>query len=245
MAPKILLLQARAADDPMAAHELNCVVTLSGLAESCFDVFDLTTRTDHHEVVKSRDWDAVVIGGSGDYYISKRDLPEYWRFMELLRALVASEVPLLAICYGFHALVDALGGEVVHDPPSTEVGTYEMVLTSAGKKDPLLGTMPEAFAAQMGHKDKAIRLPPKAINLCYSDACEYQGFKLDAKSIWAVQFHPELTMETNLHRFDHYNEGYARHFDEAQRQRARAGFGPSVEANELLARFFALTIWEK
>ncbi len=38
--------------------------------------------------------------------------------------------------------IDALGGDVIHDPDNTEVGTFEVELTDAGRQDPLFGDLP-------------------------------------------------------------------------------------------------------
>lgn len=151
---------------------------------------------------------AVLVGGSGDYLVSKGNLPFFAETLEFLRRLVAADHPTFASCFGFQCLVEALGGRIVYDPESAEVGTFEVTLTDEGRADDLLGHLPPAFAAQQGHKDRAAELPPGAIHLASSRLSPYQAFRLRDHRIWATQFHPELDRETNEERYQRYLEHY-------------------------------------
>lgn len=179
---------------------------------------------------------AVLVGGSGDYLVSRGNLPFFDRTLEFLRRLVDSDHPTFASCFGFQCLVEALGGRIVYDPANAEVGTFEVTLTEAGRRDELLGRLPPRFAAQQGHKDRAEELPPGAVYLASSELSRYQAFRLRGHRIWATQFHPELDRRTNAERYQRYLEHYRGQVDFGGEE-AAATFTDSPESEALLRAF--------
>jgi len=238
MSLKVLLLQARNPDDPVRGEECQSFADKTGLPVEQIIPHDLLSGPPSIERV--RQFDAVMVGGSGDYYVSKRSLPSFDAQLDLLGTVVATGFPLFASCFGFQILVQTLGGEIVHDPVNVEVGTYELTLTEAGQEDPLLGLLPPVFAAQLGRKDRAERLPDGVLHLASSSRCPYQAFRVPDQPIWATQFHPELDMASNRLRFDRYLKGYAEHMSEEERDEARRGFGESPATDILLPAFLDL-----
>jgi len=238
MSIKVLLLQARDADDPMAAHEHQCFVDRTGLAAENIVVHDLCNGPPRSERVRA--FDAVMVGGAGDYYVSKQNLPQFDAFLDLLREIIAVGHPSFVSCFGYQCLVFALGGEVVFDPDNTEVGTFELTLSPAAREDPLFGDLPEEFLAQMGHKDRAVRHPDGIPNFASSQRCPLHALRIPGQPIWATQFHPELDRKTNRDRFRHYLEGYATHMSPEQQQASLDGFRESPEASDLLRKFLKL-----
>ncbi len=235
---RLLLLQARNPGDPVRRDERECFAEQSGLNLEQIATHDLLKSPPTARELAT--CDAVFIGGSGDYYVSKGNLPNQDRFYDSLRELVSVGKPTFASCYGYQSLVVALGGDVLHDPPATEVGTYTVTLTEAGQRDELFGQFPASFAAQMGHKDRATRHPEGLCNLASSELSPNQAFRIPGKPIWATQFHPELTRERNYGRFLRYLEGYASHLSEAERQAMTEKFQASPHTVELLRRFISL-----
>jgi GMP synthase (glutamine-hydrolysing) len=181
-----------------------------------------------------------MMGGSGDFYVSKRNLPGFERLLETLAEVVEVAHPTFASCFGFQCLVEALGGEIVHDPENTEVGTFELELTENGRHDPLIGILPDTFLAQLGRKDRASRLPESCRCLARSHQIPYQAFSIPDTPVWAFQFHPELDKGDNLERFNRYWEGYAPHMSLEERERTLARFRESPETEKLLSRFTEL-----
>ena len=51
-----------------------------------------------------------MVGGSGDYYVSKANLPHFEETLEVLQAVVSVGHPTFASCFGFQLMVRALGG---------------------------------------------------------------------------------------------------------------------------------------
>ncbi len=235
---RILLLQARDPDDPMGAHERRCFVRRTGLPDASFVPHDLCQGPPR--VRDLARFDALMVGGSGDYYVSQGNLPDFEGYLEFLRELVARGHPTFASCFGYQSLVRALGGNVIHDPPNTEVGTFELTLTEAGREDPLFGALPPRFMAQMGHKDRAAQIADGVPNLARSLLSPFQALRIPGQPIWATQFHPELDRSTNTDRYLHYIEHYAPGTSEQERQALLSRFTDSDESSELLPRFLKL-----
>lgn len=238
MVPRVLLLQARNPEDPVREEERRSFSEKTGLSLEQIVPHDLLTGPPSIEQVRL--FDAVMVGGSGDYYVSKRSLPEFDSQLELLASIAETGFPMFASCFGFQILVQALNGSIVYDPVNVEVGTYELQLTPAGVEDPLLGCLPPSFAAQLGRKDRAERLPDGVTHLASSERSPFQAFRIPGKPIWATQFHPELDLESNRLRFDRYLKGYAQHMTEQEREEARRRFGPSPHTDCLLPGFLDL-----
>ena len=239
MTPRFLLLQARHPDDPARGEEVASFALRLGVSTAEVATHDLLGGPPTLAAVRRQA--ALLIGGSGEHYVSKRNLPHYEAFFALLREVVEVGHPTFASCFGFQCMVEALGGDIVHDAENIEVGTYELSLTVEGRSDELLGALPERFFAQMGRKDRAARLPDGVPGLASSERCPFQALRIPGKPIWAFQFHPELDAADNRRRFLQYLDGYAPHLSGADRERALRAFRDSSrEVHELLPRFVAL-----
>lgn len=132
----------------------------------------------------------VVVTGSHSM-VSDR---EAWSeaLVPWLREAVATQTPLLGICYGHQLLAHALGGVVGHHPDGPEIGTVEVALHAPARDDPLLGRLPLRFAAQSVHWQSVRTLPPGALLLAGSAHEPHHAFRVGACA-WGVQFHPEFS----------------------------------------------------
>ena len=238
MTPKLLLLQTRRETDPARHEERVSFARRMGLPVEAVVPHDLLLGPPSLQKVKQ--YDAVLIGGAGEFDVSKRNLPYQEATLQRLREMVDLGSPMFASCFGFQMLVEALGGHIIPDPAATEIGTYALRLTPQGKADELFSVLPDVFWAQLGHKERAASLPPGVINLAYSDLVPYEAFRVPGKPIWATQFHPELDLEDHLVRFRRYMNVYAKLFTEEQIQEMWERFRPSPEAEKLLPRFLEL-----
>ena len=235
---RILLLQARKEDDPAQFDERKSFADRCDLPLDNVVPFDLLSGTPTLKQV--RQYDALMIGGSGEFYVSKRNLPGFETVVELLGEITAVSHPTFASCFGFQLLAHALGGEIIYDPSSIEIGTYPITLTEVGKQDDLFSYFPEIFNAQLGRKDRAVRLPETVLHLAGSERAPYQALRVLEKPIWGTQFHPELTRAENLARFNRYLEDYAGVLDETEIQKAVARFQESPETEALIGRFLRI-----
>ena len=154
MQVRILLLQARVSGDPIAGEELRSFTDRAGIDDGSIVPWNLLAAPPSLDRVIG--YDALMIGGAGDYDVSKGNLPEFERMLELLREVVALAHPTFASCFGFQLLVQALGGDVVPAPDRTEVGTVEVSLTAEGRADELTGTLPAVFPAQVGRREEPV-----------------------------------------------------------------------------------------
>jgi GMP synthase (glutamine-hydrolysing) len=238
MVTRLLLLQARAPSDPMAAHEHDCFARALGVPQEQISTHNVLSGPPDRTQVDAHD--ALLVGGSGHF--SVLDKHDFIRaFLDFLSDVVVAEgIPTFASCFGFQGLVLAGGGVVVTDEPHAEVGTFTLTVSEAGANDPLLGNLAPTFKAQLGHKDRAERLPSGMTNLAYSDRAPYQALRVDGKPIFATQFHPELNREDNTLRYMRYWEQYGSGSKEDDP--VLKSMSNTPEASSLLSRWITQTV---
>jgi GMP synthase (glutamine-hydrolysing) len=222
----------------MQPHEVRCFAERLRIDPEHVVPHDLLEGPPPLRTVRAHD--ALVIGGSGDYYVSNGDLPRFEHTLELLRDVVDAGHPTFGSCFGYHLLVRALGGTIVHDPAQSEVGTFELTLTDEGRADPLFGTLPVRFDAQLGHKDRATSHPDGIPNLASSARSPFQALRVPGKPIWASQFHPELDHVASIDRYRTYLAAYGG--GRADADDAEIRFRTSPDASDLLYRFIRLVL---
>lgn len=235
----LLLLQARPASDPVLSEERRSFAEVAGLAIDDVEPWNIV-ELGAPSTEKARRHDALLVGGSGDFLVSERNMPHIEETLSFLAEVVDLSLPMFASCFGYQCLVEALGGRIVYDPDHAEVGTFDIMLTEAGLADPLMGRLPGVFAAQLGRKDRAEKLPPDVVNLAKSNACLSQALRIPGKLIWASQFHPELTEATNRHRFYAYLANYQSVMAPGALRNIAGSFRPSPETGRLLRDFVRL-----
>ncbi len=190
----------------MAEHEHECFARALETPTDAIETWDLLGGSP--SAGQSEAYDGLLVGGSGDYSVLD-DLPFIRSFLDFLDAVVVARgQPCFASCFGFQALVQAGGGSLVRDPANAEVGTFEIHLTEAGQEDHLFGGLPPAFQAQLGHKDRAERLPKGTVHLASSVNVAYQALRIEGTPVVATQFHPELDREANAYRYRQYAASY-------------------------------------
>ncbi len=203
--PRVLLLQVR--DEPRAEEqERLCFVEAAGLPPERLICRNLV-RDPRLAWPWVREFDVVMVGGAGAHTVTE-DYPFSDALRETLLRLVGEGRPLFASCYGHHALVDAMGGVVVTDRTTGEVGTFEVELTQAGRSDPLFAGLPARFSVQLGHHDRVDRLPAELVELAASKRCPFQALRASGLPIYSTQFHSEMTVEHMVARLLWYRDGY-------------------------------------
>ena len=240
---RVLLIQARHADDPMLAHELECFIEQCDLPAEAFRTMNLTVpgwAPDDPWLLD--DVDVVMFGGSGDFSLAKGGFDWHESVLALVRRIVASRTPMFASCFGFQAIVQAFGGTVETAEECSEVGTFEIRLTQDGQSDPLFSGCGTVFNAQLGHNDSArLPLPENLVWLAFSERAPVQAVRVKGYPVVATQFHPELSMDANMVRYMRYQANYSPHLavDAAMKQ-CESIHAPSPEANALMRRFLDL-----
>lgn len=232
-----LLLQIRDADDPMRTQEVDCFARALACSQAQIQVTSLLDGPP--TLAQLAAVDAVLLGGSGDYSVATGG---DWLEPALvaMRELYEVSKPTFASCWGFQAMAKALGGEVVTDLARAELGTIELRLTDAGRKDPLFAPLGSPFLAPEGHEDCVLRLPEDAVLLASSSRVPNQAFRIADKPIYCTQFHPELDRQALLERLAAYPK-YIQKISGLPLDEFAKRCAEPVACNQLLRRF-AITV---
>jgi len=231
---RFTLIQCRNSDDPMREQEIQCFSQALNIPDCQLTALNILEENLDRQLLERTD--AILVGGSGDYgVITGHSFLK--PLFEFLGDVCEAGFPMFASCFGFQALCQTLGGNVIRDSKNTEVGTYEMQLTDEGKADPLFSELPEQFYGQVGHKDRAEKLPTGAVNLAFSDKAPFQAYKIKNKPIYATQFHPELNMAQNRERFEIYIDEYTNEKTGMDADLIRNSYRESRETYRLLPLF--------
>jgi len=184
----------------MIDNEIECFSRALGCGTEQIHIFDLLTGAPRRSQVGAVDM--VLLGGSGDYSVSKGGS---WLepALDAMRDLHAMSKPTFASCWGFQAMARAMGGRVIHDPSNAELGSYELTLTPAGQEDPVFGPLESTFVGQVGHEDHVVELPETATLLATSER-HLHAYRLDDAPIYCTQFHPELDLDGLVSRLRAY-----------------------------------------
>ena len=98
-------------------------------------------------------------------------------------------IPILGICYGAQLIAHLLGGTVSKAEDSREFGRTALYV----EEDPLFKDVPSESVCWMSHTDYVSELPSGFINIAHTDHCPQAAFADHERTIYAVQFHPEVT----------------------------------------------------
>ena len=203
---RILLLETRH-DAELVEHERRCLARAGKLESDQVVPYDLLTQPCNPSILDG--YHAVMIGGTGDYSVA-RNRPDFFQpLVDLILHLLEVGMPTLGLCYGHHLMGYAIGGEVQTRHEMSETGTFEMELTPEGRKDTILGHLPDRFLAQQGHHDAVLSLPEEFLLLATSQRCPLQALRHESKPFYGLQFHPELHREDLLLRMLRYADTYA------------------------------------
>ena len=231
---RFILLQARNPNDLAKIEEQQSFAQRLNVDIGCIHSVDILQDELHLDLLLGSN--ALLVGGAGEYSVLDND-QRIKRFISFLGEVSNHQTPTFASCFGFQALVLALGGQIVKDVARAEVGTYLLKTTVHAQEDVLFSAFPNEFWAQLGHQDQASVLPESVIHLASSERTHYQAFKVKDSPIYATQFHPELTESDNRKRFARYMPIYGALFGEEEAQRRMDSHRPSIESNQLLLNF--------
>ncbi len=118
------------------------------------------------------------------------ELPFILEEMRLIERAAAAGTPMLGVCLGSQAIARALGGRVYRNAEK-EIGWFDLHLTEAGQRDPMLGDLAPVERVFHWHGD-TFDLPPGAELLAYSERTPHQAYRL-GRAIYGLQFHLEVT----------------------------------------------------
>jgi GMP synthase (glutamine-hydrolysing) len=142
------------------------------------------------ELPDFRDLDLVLAMGGPMGVYDEAEHPWLAAEKKWIAAAIRSGVPYLGVCLGAQLLAASLGAEVCTGE-APEVGVLPVVLTAAGRADPVVSVLGAEFPALQWHGD-TFGIPAGAVRLCQSAAYPNQAFQF-GEAAYAVQFHVEVT----------------------------------------------------
>ena len=138
-----------------------------------------------------REFDAIIAMGGP---MSVNDEAEHpWLVAEkrLIREAVSAGTPFWGACLGVQLLASSLGARV-YAGPEPEVGILDVILTDAGRADPVFAGLPETLGTLQWHGD-TFDLPDGATLLAGSPLYPNQAFRFG--KAYGIQFHLEVSRE--------------------------------------------------
>ena len=145
-------------------------------------------------------YDAVIVFG-GAMHADQLERHTWLRAeKELLVNLLARDLPVLGVCLGAQLLAEAAGGQArrAHEP---EIGWFEVDVTVAGARDPLIGALAPRFWAFEWHSYE-FEVPEGVAVLATTPVCA-QAFRAGRRA-WGIQFHAEVSRPDAEHWIDDY-----------------------------------------
>ena len=128
------------------------------------------------------DIDGLVLSGGTPRIGLEDDLGNSGEYLE------KADCPILGICAG-HQFMGRFFGGLVTPSTAPEFGKVELTLV---KEDSLFEGVPEKSIVWESHNDEVSQLPDDFETLAKSENCKIQAMKHKSKSIYGVQFHPEV-----------------------------------------------------
>jgi GMP synthase-like glutamine amidotransferase len=117
------------------------------------------------------------------------DLPWISQALDLIRAAVDADVPVIGHCLGGQLMAKALGGPVTRNPVK-EIGWGRVDVPETAAAGRWFGASRKSFEAFHWHGE-TFSLPPGAERIASSPYCENEAFALGGHL--AMQFHVEMT----------------------------------------------------
>jgi len=188
---KVLLVDSNIMKEFWGAEDIRRYLDLQGITVS-------TRRGPEQDLPKNvREYDKIILSGSLANITDELDWSiELENFV--LKAIDAS-IPVLGICYGHQLLCRALrrkegftAKETVKFADQPEFGWSEIRRTD---KSMLFDNLPKSFYSFSSHFEEVGQLPKNAKKTAESTLCGIQGFELENKPVFGIQFHPEKTWE--------------------------------------------------
>jgi GMP synthase (glutamine-hydrolysing) len=113
----------------------------------------------------------------------------------------AVSVPVLGICVGHQFLARHFGGRVEHG--GAEFGSVELAIDRSDH--PLFEGLPPRLTVWASHSDQVVAPPPGWDVLAHSAACRVEAMAAPDRTLWGVQFHPEVEhTESGPKLFQHF-----------------------------------------
>ncbi len=138
------------------------------------------------ENIKAKKPQGIVLSG-GPASVYEPDAPR------VDKAVYDLGVPVLGICYGMQLITVDFGGQVVR-ALEHEYGKAKLYFDPVhGAVSPLFAGTKDGQIVWMSHGDKVTELPQGFVRIAHTDNSPYAAIANEAKNIYALQFHPEVS----------------------------------------------------
>ena len=160
-------------------------------------IFKRFDEIDTSKLLKENRLNGIMLGGMPEDYDQYPD--SCWE--EEFQIIRKAKVPLLGICGGFHLIAMAYNFRVVKKSNSNgefikEKGWREVNII---KDDPLFRFLPETIIVDEGHSWEIVALDKRFSALASNNFSRIQALRMNGRSLWGVQFHPEVINEEHPH----------------------------------------------
>ena len=158
-------------------------------------------QNDPLPLLEDFDW-LIVMGGPMNIY-EESQYPWLIQEKQFIKQAIAQDKTVIGICLGSQLRADILGSPV-YSGKYKEIGWFPIELTTEAINSQLF----QAFSPQLTvfhwHGD-TFDLPPGAIRLAYSEACQNQAF-LYGNKVLGLQFHLESTSASVTQMLKHCSD---------------------------------------
>ena len=132
------------------------------------------------EVSRIRPRGLVLSGGPASVYGDNAPMID--------EGILSAGIPVLGICYGMQLLSHVLGGKVER----RSGGEYGPATLEIAECEGLFAGLPDRLDVWMSHGDRVVEMPQGFKALAGSHDCATAAMGDPARSIYGVQFHPEV-----------------------------------------------------
>ena len=142
--------------------------------------------------------DAWIITGSKYSVYDKCDWIEDLKIF--VSKLISNNKPILGICFGHQLIAKCLGSEVKKNTKGWELGSYNIILSEAGKKHKLLDGLTDGDVVYESHQDVVCNMTKEMTELAVTGKAN-QSFSYNGNT-FGVQFHPEFSYDVTRKLMD-------------------------------------------
>ncbi len=162
---------------------------------------------------------------SGSKHGAYEDHPFIPPLEDLIRAIRASERPLIGICFGHQIIAQALGGTVEKFEGGWSIGNVDYDIN--GQK----------MALNAWHQDQVTTPPKDAQTVGSSDFCTHAAFAY-GEQIWSIQPHPEFERAAVKGLIEFKGKGVVSDASLAQAQAKLDAANNNADIAQFMAAFF-------
>lgn len=143
-----------------------------------------------HALPHAKDFDLIIVMGGPMSVNDESTLPWLRLEKQFIRDAAEKDVSILGVCLGAQLIASALGARVYKNSQK-EIGWFQIEATPNAAN---AFRFPETCTVFHWHGE-TLDLPPGAVRLAKSAACENQAFQI-GQHIIGLQFHLETTRES-------------------------------------------------